>query len=299
MHWLWTEVPMLEDVKDWKNNLSKQEKDFLTHIFRFFTQADIDVAGGYVKNYLPNYFGAITFFVAVAATNLFHQGNWQRVYAAKNVNILKRSLVYSALIIFPIVFLMGFSGLVSVSIDSTTNPDLSFFKLFISSENKILSVLVIVFALSLTLSTIDTLINAVSSLIVVDGKTILKQKSDKLLKISKYVILIISFVVFIVSSKGLSILYLFLLADLLCCCAVVPIFSAFFRKKINYKISLTSLIISLLIGLSLFPSPDFSKSILIGTLFNKSLFPALISNYLLFWSFVVALISPAFFILRK
>ena len=53
MHWLWTEVPMLEDVKDWKNNLSKQEKDFLTHIFRFFTQADIDVAGGYVKNYLP------------------------------------------------------------------------------------------------------------------------------------------------------------------------------------------------------------------------------------------------------
>lgn len=53
MHWLWTEVPMLEDVKDWKNTLSKSEKDFLTHIFRFFTQADIDVAGGYVKNYLP------------------------------------------------------------------------------------------------------------------------------------------------------------------------------------------------------------------------------------------------------
>jgi ribonucleoside-diphosphate reductase beta chain len=53
MHWIWTEVPMLEDVKDWKNNLSKDEKDFLTHIFRFFTQADIDVAGGYVKNYLP------------------------------------------------------------------------------------------------------------------------------------------------------------------------------------------------------------------------------------------------------
>ena len=42
MHWLWTEVPMLEDVKDWKNTLSKSEKDFLTHIFRFFTQADIE-----------------------------------------------------------------------------------------------------------------------------------------------------------------------------------------------------------------------------------------------------------------
>jgi ribonucleoside-diphosphate reductase beta chain len=52
-HWLHTEVPMIEDVKDWKNKLTEDEKKFLTHIFRFFTQGDIDVAGGYVKNYLP------------------------------------------------------------------------------------------------------------------------------------------------------------------------------------------------------------------------------------------------------
>lgn len=52
-HWLHTEVPMLEDVKDWKNRLTEEEKKFLTHIFRFFTQGDVDVAGGYVKNYLP------------------------------------------------------------------------------------------------------------------------------------------------------------------------------------------------------------------------------------------------------
>ena len=52
-HWLHTEVPMLEDVKDWKKKLTEEEKKFLTHIFRFFTQGDIDVAGGYVRNYLP------------------------------------------------------------------------------------------------------------------------------------------------------------------------------------------------------------------------------------------------------
>jgi len=44
---------MLEDVKDWKNKLTDSEKHFLTNIFRFFTQGDIDVAGGYVNNYLP------------------------------------------------------------------------------------------------------------------------------------------------------------------------------------------------------------------------------------------------------
>jgi len=53
MHWLPGEVPMLEDVNDWKNKLSQPEKDFLTHIFRFFTQGDIDVAGAYVDVYLP------------------------------------------------------------------------------------------------------------------------------------------------------------------------------------------------------------------------------------------------------
>jgi len=52
-HWLHTEVPMLEDSKDWKNKLNDNEKKFLTQIFRFFTQGDIDVAGGYIKTYLP------------------------------------------------------------------------------------------------------------------------------------------------------------------------------------------------------------------------------------------------------
>lgn len=52
-HWLHTEVPLLEDVKDWKKRLTNEERQFLTNIFRFFTQGDIDVAGGYVRNYLP------------------------------------------------------------------------------------------------------------------------------------------------------------------------------------------------------------------------------------------------------
>lgn len=54
-HWLHTEVPMLEDIKDWKKNLTQAEKYFLTQVLRFFTQSDIDVADGYIKNYLPHF----------------------------------------------------------------------------------------------------------------------------------------------------------------------------------------------------------------------------------------------------
>jgi ribonucleoside-diphosphate reductase beta chain len=52
-HWIHTEVVMIEDVKDWKTKLTPEQKYFLTNIFRFFTQGDIDVASGYVKHYLP------------------------------------------------------------------------------------------------------------------------------------------------------------------------------------------------------------------------------------------------------
>ena len=59
------------------------------------------------SNYLPNFTAGVTFFIAVAATNLFHQGNWQRVYAAKNNFILKKSLLISFFLIIPIVFFYG------------------------------------------------------------------------------------------------------------------------------------------------------------------------------------------------
>lgn len=52
-HWLPSEVEFREDIIDWNKNLTGPEKNLLTHLFRFFTQADIDVAGGYTKIYLP------------------------------------------------------------------------------------------------------------------------------------------------------------------------------------------------------------------------------------------------------
>lgn len=52
-HWLHSELSMNEDVKDWKLNLTEPERNFLTHILRFFVQGDLDVSEGYVDHYLP------------------------------------------------------------------------------------------------------------------------------------------------------------------------------------------------------------------------------------------------------
>ena len=243
------------------------------------------------SSYLPNFTAGLTFFIAVAATNLFHQGNWQRVYAAKNNKVLTNSLIISFVIIIPIVFFMGFSGLVASSKDSSIIPDLAYFSLLFKEQALMLSIIVIVLAISLTVSSIDTLINAISSLIIIDGNKVIKFKGDYL-KLSKQIIIILSLISFFVASKGLSILYLFLLADLFCCAAVLSVFYSFYSKSFNEKKAYVSIIIGLIGGILLFPSPDFSKSLLVGIILPAQLFPAFISQSLLFCSFIVATFLP-------
>jgi len=245
------------------------------------------------RSYLPSYTAGLTFFIAVAATNLFHQGNWQRVYAAKNFETLKKSLIISFFIIIPIVFYMGFTGMVAFSIDSTTRPDLGFFTLLLKEQTELLSLFVIILGLALTISTVDTLINAISSLIVVDGKSTFnfKNKTDYL-KFSKYMIISLSIISFIVASKGFDILYLFLLADLFCCAFVLTVFYSFYNKNVNEKTAYISIIIGLIGGFLMFPLPDFSKSLLVGILMPKEMFGPFVAQSLLFLSFVVATFLP-------
>ena len=250
------------------------------------------------KNYLPNYTAGLTFFIAVAATNLFHQGNWQRVFSAKNNSTLKTSLIYSAIIIFFIVFWMGYSGLISYSLNSKVAPDLAFFDLILNEKNSFIVIAILVLAMSLTLSTIDTLINAISSLIIVNGSDINKRLSGKDIKNkTNLIILLLSILVFVLASKGYSILYLFLLADLLCCAAVVTIFYGFFNKKINSTLATYSINFGLLFGLLFFPSQNFQSSILVGNLISIDNFSDFFKTNLLFISFVVSLIVPSIMIL--
>jgi len=252
------------------------------------------------SNYIPNYTAGLTFFIAVAATNLFHQGNWQRVYAAKNYQTLKKSLIISFLIIIPIVFFMGFSGMVAFSIDSSNRPDLGFFSLLLKEQTIYLSLFIIILGMALTISTVDTLINAISSLVILDGKAVFNlSKKTNYLNFSKFIILFLSFISFIIASKGFDILYLFLLADLFCCAFVLTVFLSFYDKSINENLAYISILIGLIGGFLLFPSPDFSKSLLVGIFIPKDLFPSLVSQSLLFLSFIVATFLPLLIIKAK
>tara|TARA_B100000579_G_C22782812_1_gene830254 strand:+ start:54 stop:662 length:609 start_codon:yes stop_codon:yes gene_type:complete len=192
---------------------------------------------------------------------------------------------------------MGYTGLISYSLNSKVIPDLAFFELVLNKKDFFIALGILILAISLTLSTIDTLINAISSLIIIDGNQINKNISGKKVKEkANLIIQILCIIVFILASKGYSIIYLFLLADLLCCAAVVTIFYGFFNKKINYKLAYLSIIFGLISGLLFFPSIDFQSSILVGILFPKEMFNIIIQNNLLFISFLVSIMIPTIMI---
>ena len=188
---------------------------------------------------------------------------------------------------------MGFTGLVAISSDPKVIPDLGFFSLLLKEQTEFLSLVIVTLGLALTISTVDTLVNAISSLVVVDGKaTFNLNKKTNYLLFSKYLMVLLSIIAFVIASKGFSILYLFLLADLLCCAFVITVFYSFYDKSINEKTAFISIIIGLIGGLLLFPAPDFSKSLLVGILFPKDTFVPFVSQSLLFLSFAVATFLP-------
>ena len=55
MHWMPDEVTLSDDIRDYNEKLTPENRELLDNIFRFFTQADVDVCCGYAKHYLPTF----------------------------------------------------------------------------------------------------------------------------------------------------------------------------------------------------------------------------------------------------
>ena len=239
----------------------------------------------------------LTFFIAVFATNLFDQGIWQRVYASKNIEVLKKGFTAAFCIVLITILLLGLVGIYASLNGKIKDPSIIIFSLLVNKEYLLLNLVILILSLTLVLSSLDTLIASVSSLFVIHSNKFIKKKNINNFYIVGGVILAGS--AFYISSKGMSVLYLFLLADLLCCAAAIPIFYGFYNKKIKHDDVFKAIIFGIVLGLLLFPSIDFSESILVGNLIPKEYFPTWISSSLLFWSFVVSLCSPIIILTRK
>lgn len=83
MHWTEQEVPLGEDVSDWKlGKLNDTEKDFVTQILRMFTQADTAVGSYYYDVLMPRFKNNELRMMMGSFAN--REGTHQRAYALLN-----------------------------------------------------------------------------------------------------------------------------------------------------------------------------------------------------------------------
>ncbi len=224
----------------------------------------------------------LTFFVAILLTGLFHQGNWQRVYAARDNRTMRNGFLLAGVLAAPVIFIMGLFGLAFVGLGHTGDSSVALFTVMLPHIPGWFAITLIPLGLMLVMSTADTVISAVSSIIAVDMRRLLpKAGKTTLMRLSRWLIFLLAIPVMIAAAQGYSVLYLFLLADLFCSAAAFPVFFGLFSRRHNGATAVVSTVCGLIAGIILFPGPGAKPEYLLESFLLAALVPVAVTAIML------------------
>lgn len=168
---------------------------------------------------------ALTLVIAVTAANLFHQGYWQRVWAAQDNQSLGRGAWLGGAMTVVVVMIIGGLGMLAAMRDVPLGePPMPFFALLIDAPVW-LTLPALVLAVTLVASSVDTLQNGIASLIVARS-----EQRGVSITAARWVTILLMIPVVVIALQGLSVLRLFLIADLLCAAIVVPVLLGLWQR---------------------------------------------------------------------
>lgn len=200
-----------------------------------------------------------TLIIAVFAANMFHQGFWQRVYAAKDDHALRIGFGVAGTVVVPVILLAGLLGIMAVGQGVVKDPSVALFSLVNAVMPTWAVVVVLILALVLVMSSLDTLLNGIASIITSDlARFKLDLGGLSLMQSSRFITVILIIPAIFIASRGWSVLYLFLIADLVCSAAVFPVLWGFYSSRFTGRAALTSSLAGLVVGALFFPKSDFS-----------------------------------------
>lgn len=246
---------------------------------------------------------AVTLIIAILAANLFHQGFWQRVYACRDQTVLRRSYALGALVAIPLVFVAGLFGLLAVGQGvPAEQTSTALFAVAMETLPSWAIIVLLVLAVALVMSSMDTLLNGIASTITTDlarfspGATM-----SRLLRSSRLLTIMAAIPAVFVASLGHSVLYLFLIADLVCSAAAFPVFYGMYSKRLSGIGAFVSATAGILLGVLFFPKPDFTPWFTAGWLqihhnyqflvsFGSAL--AISATIALLWSAISTVVAP-------
>ncbi len=162
---------------------------------------------------------AITLIIAVTAANLFHQGYWQRIWAAEDTPSLRQAAVIGGGLTILVVLILGGAGiLAAVRGLALGSPPIPIFAL-IAEAPAWATLPALVLAITLVASSVDTLQNGLVSLGVSESRGRLGLGG------ARWLSALLMLPVVMLALQQVSVLRLFLIADLLCATAVIPLLS--------------------------------------------------------------------------
>jgi solute:Na+ symporter, SSS family len=162
--------------------------------------------------------------VAVVAANLFHQGLWQRVWAAADDRAIARGAAGGALLILPLVLAVGAAGALAAGAGLAPEGGLPFFGL-LAGLPQLALVGVVALGVALVASTTDTLQNALASVVARDvGGGRMSLAAARLVTVALMV------PAAAIAARGVDVLRVFLVADLFAATIAVPVFLGLWRR---------------------------------------------------------------------
>jgi len=170
---------------------------------------------------------ALTLIIAVTAANLFHQGYWQRIWAAQSDEALRRGAWLGGVATVVVVAVVGSFGMLAVMAGQDLGQPPAPFFAVLSGAGTWLALPTLLLALALVASSVDTLQNGLASLLSTFRP---QQQTEGSLQTARWITVLLMVPVVLVALQGVSVLRLFLIADLLCATAVVPVLLGFWKR---------------------------------------------------------------------
>jgi Na+/proline symporter len=214
----------------------------------------------------PTFAAGVQFGLALAfailGAELINQTWWQRVYAGRDGGTVRRGFRAATVANGLIVLLAALFGVVAVGhadvvtdvASSEYNADVAFFVLLGAAFPEWVVLAVVLLALLLVMSSVDTLFNALASLVTADLPRLLDDPDDRALRLgARALTLVVAVAAVYVSLRARSVLRLFFLADLLGAAVAFPLVYGLYSRGLSGPGALASSVAGLAVGLAYFP----------------------------------------------
>ncbi|QGN06467.1 sodium:proline symporter [Halorhabdus sp. CBA1104] len=214
----------------------------------------------------PGYWPGLQFGLglsfAILGAELINQTWWQRIYAGVDSETVRRgfrsaSLLNGAIMLVAALFGVVAAGHANIVTDTASagyNADVSFFVLLGEAFPEWLVLAVVLLALLLVMSSVDTLFNALSSLVTADLPRLLDEPADRTLRLgARAFTVVVALAAIYVSLRARSVLRLFFFADLLGAAVAFPLIYGLYSRRLTGLGALFSSLAGLAFGLAYFP----------------------------------------------